>query len=89
MSLLFDEASFTKICIVGSGSADEAREEMDEIDEMLLERMMAVELEVLEVIVSACVVQSVRRACGGGRGSSESWRLKIRRVEVSTVGRGE
>ena len=29
-----------KICMVDSGSADEQREERDEMDEMLLERIM-------------------------------------------------
>jgi hypothetical protein len=29
-----------KICIVDSGSADEQREERDEMEEMLLERIM-------------------------------------------------
>ena len=31
----------TKICIVGSGSADDARLERDEMELMLLERMLA------------------------------------------------
>lgn len=39
-----DEVSLTKICIVGSGSAEEAREEMEDIDETLLERIVAVML---------------------------------------------
>jgi hypothetical protein len=31
-----------KICIVDSGSADEQRDELDEMDEMLLERIMTI-----------------------------------------------
>jgi hypothetical protein len=40
--LLSPERFFTKICMVSSGSADGAREEVEETLEMLLERMMAV-----------------------------------------------
>lgn len=36
------ERFLTKICIVSSGSTDEAREVAEEMLEMLLERMMAV-----------------------------------------------
>lgn len=39
--LLSPAMLWTKIWIVGSGSADEAREEDEETEEMLLERMMA------------------------------------------------
>ena len=34
-----------KICMVDSGSADEQREERDETEEMLLERIMTMLLE--------------------------------------------
>jgi hypothetical protein len=44
--LLSPERFFTKICMVSSGSADGAREEVEETLEMLLERMMAVEVGV-------------------------------------------
>jgi hypothetical protein len=44
--LLSPERFFTKICMVSSGSADGAREELEETLEMLLERMMAVEVGV-------------------------------------------
>lgn len=40
--LLSPERFLTKICMVSSGSADEARELAEEMLEMLLERMMAV-----------------------------------------------
>jgi hypothetical protein len=53
---LLSPATFlTKICMVDSGSADEAREE--EMEEMLLERMMA---------DMVCCVMVVR--CDGDRG---------------------
>lgn len=40
----------TKICMVSSGSAEGAREEVEETLEMLLERIMAVGVGVLVVI---------------------------------------
>ena len=40
--LLLPATSFTKICVVASGSAEEAREDTEEIEEKLLERMLAV-----------------------------------------------
>lgn len=40
--LLSPERFFTKICMVSSGSAEGAREEVEETLEMLLERMTAV-----------------------------------------------
>ena len=40
--LLSPERFLTKICMVSSGSAEGAREEVEETLEMLLERMMAV-----------------------------------------------
>ena len=42
--LLSPERFLTKICMVSSGSAEGAREEVEETLEMLLERMMAVGL---------------------------------------------
>ena len=40
--LLSPERFLTKICMVSSGSAEGAREEVEETLEMLLERMVAV-----------------------------------------------
>jgi hypothetical protein len=51
MCLLSPERFFTKICMVSSGSAEGAREEVEETLEMLLERMMAVEIGLLVVAV--------------------------------------
>ena len=48
--LLSPESFLTKICMVSSGSADGAREEVEEMLEMLLERMMAIGMGVLVVI---------------------------------------
>lgn len=59
--LLLEEASLTKICMVGSGSADEAREEMEDMEEMLLERMVAVTL--MSVVVGERMACAVRLWC--------------------------
>jgi hypothetical protein len=48
--LLSPERFFTKICMVSSGSADDAREEAEETLEMLLERMMAFEVGMWVVV---------------------------------------
>ena len=48
--LLSPERFLTKICMVSSGSAEGARDEVEETLEMLLERMMAVEVGVLVVV---------------------------------------
>jgi hypothetical protein len=48
--LLSPERFFTKICMVSSGSADGAREEVEETLEMLLERMMAFEVGMWVVV---------------------------------------
>ena len=55
--LLSPEMFFTNICIVSSASADEAREKVEEIEEMLLERMM----DMLAVVIwsSWCYVDDV------------------------------
>lgn len=39
----------TKICMVSSASAEEAREDVEVMDEKLLERMMATEVRILRV----------------------------------------
>jgi hypothetical protein len=64
--LLSPERFFTKICMVSSGSADGAREEVEETLEMLLERMMAV----VEVDLWMMVAM-MRRLLSGGR--EERW----------------
>ena len=57
--LLSPERFLTKICIVSSGSAEGAREEVEETLEMLLERMMAVGVVVLVVISAMLEVSGV------------------------------
>ena len=52
--LLSPERFLTKICMVSSGSAEGAREEVEETLEMLLERMMAVGVGVSVVVVVMC-----------------------------------
>lgn len=52
--LLSPERFLTKICMVSSGSAEGAREEVEETLEMLLERMMAVGVGVSVVDVVMC-----------------------------------
>ena len=54
--LLSPERFLTKICMVSSGSAEEAREETLE---MLLERMMAVGVGVLVVIAVICELSRI------------------------------
>jgi hypothetical protein len=60
--LLSPERFLTKICMVSSGSAEGAREEVEETLEMLLERMVAVEVDVLVVIAVMCELSRVARA---------------------------
>jgi hypothetical protein len=57
--LLSPERFLTKICMVSSGSAEGAREEVEETLEMLLERMMAVGVGVLAVIAVMCELLKV------------------------------
>ena len=52
--LLSPERFLTKICMVSSGSAEGAREEVEETLEMLLERMMAVVVGLLVVVAMMC-----------------------------------
>ena len=54
--LLSPERFLTKICMVSSGSAEGAREEVEETLEMLLERMMAVGVGVLVLVVMVMAV---------------------------------
>jgi hypothetical protein len=49
--LLSPDTFLMKICMFGSGSAEEAREEMEEMEEMLLERMMAVVVWLMAVMI--------------------------------------
>ena len=60
--LLSPERFLTKICMVSSGSAEGAREEVEETLEMLLERMVAVEVDVLVVIAVMCELSRFARA---------------------------
>lgn len=46
-SLLSPEMFLTKICMVSSASAEEAREKEEEIEEMLLDRILSVVLMLL------------------------------------------
>jgi hypothetical protein len=50
VGLLSPERFLTKICMVSSGSAEDAREVEEEMLEMLLERMLAVCVDVLVVV---------------------------------------
>ena len=59
--LLSPERFLTKICMVSSGSAEGAREEVDETLEMLLERMTAVGAGVSVVVAVMC---ELSRLCG-------------------------
>jgi hypothetical protein len=51
-NLLSPATFLTKICMVASGSAEEAREAMEETEEMLLDRMLAVVAEVSDLGIS-------------------------------------
>jgi hypothetical protein len=53
VGLLSPERFLTKICMVSSGSAEDAREVEEEMLEMLLERMLAVCVDVLVVVAVA------------------------------------
>jgi len=57
--LLSPERFLTKICMVSSGSAEGAREEVEETLEMLLERMMAVGEGLLVVVAMRCELSRV------------------------------
>lgn len=61
MGKVSPERFLTKICMVSSGSAEGAREEVEETLEMLLERMMAVGVRVSVVIA---VMWKLLRLCG-------------------------
>ena len=62
--LLSPERFLTKICMVSSGSAEGAREEVEETLEMLLERMMAVWVEVSVVIGVMCELLRLYEGAG-------------------------
>ena len=57
--LLSPERFLTKICMVSSGSAEGAREEVEETLEMLLERMMAVVVGLSVVVAVMCELLKV------------------------------
>lgn len=57
--VLSPERFLTKICMVSSGSAEGAREEVEETLEMLLERMMVVGVGVLVVIAVIAVMSEL------------------------------
>lgn len=56
----------TKTCIVGSGSADEAREETEDKDEMLLERMLGRMIAIV-LFVRCGIVSSLSTTLQTGR----------------------
>lgn len=68
--LLSPEVFFTKICTVSSASADEAREKVEEMEEMLLERMLRM-FVILMLSIRSCSGGVIKWQAVVGRGVAE------------------